>query len=159
MTTRRVVAFDPGPTWTGFAVLDVIGNRPSYVEAGRIESTVDAVCSVLVEHGAGHVARIAVEVVDARYGIAGPRGAALIDTNGIAVGIVWACRMLRYDVDPMPAPVWRKALLGKATAGDDAVKLAVQRLVVGWPTRSNAHARDAAGLGVVASWRVRARAA
>jgi hypothetical protein len=40
-------------------------------------------------------------------------------------------------------------------AKDAVIKLAVERLVTGLPSRTNVHVRDALGLAVVASWILR----
>jgi hypothetical protein len=75
---------------------------------------------------------------------------------GLFAGIAEAFGLAVVEI---PAGVWRQRLCGRgegggkrwgSTATDAVVKRAIETYVIGWPKVSNAHARDAAGVGVVA---------
>jgi len=55
-------------------------------------------------------------------------------------------------VVPLCAADWRRDVCGNGSATDAVIKDAVTRLVRGWPKRSNAHHRDAAGVALAAGW-------
>jgi Holliday junction resolvasome RuvABC endonuclease subunit len=78
------------------------------------------------------------------------RSAALIETNGEAGTLRGIAYAEGFTALRVPAVNWRRSLVANGTADDAVIKRAVTALVVGLPTRTNEHVRDALGLGVVA---------
>lgn len=153
----RVLAFDPGKH-LGFSVLDnyLSAPRPMFIDGGELEPTPEAIVDVFDKHAErgdvvaiegeepnhakpAHKIRKGGRVVD----ISGPlqdmmRVAGLI--QGIAVGrgcdVVW-----------MPARKWRRALTNRANASDQLIATKMPLFVSSLPIKSNAHLRDAIGVG------------
>ena len=69
----------------------------------------------------------------------------------LSAGIAW---MLGYRIELVTPEEWRQALTGGRHADDKLVGAAVPLAIQGWPTRSTAHARDAAGVALFAARRV-----
>ncbi len=164
-----LLAIDPGSKSSGWCLLERYGTRVRYFAHGTAPSTPHGLRE-LVDDALGrygHV-EIALEVVEG-FAFDHFRGKALIATAR-AVGIVEGLAV-RGDLDvvPLTAAVVRKALVGRVRAHtggkgsksgtlDGVIADAVRANVLGWPERSNVHARDAAALGIVANWTLTAAA-
>jgi Holliday junction resolvasome RuvABC endonuclease subunit len=142
-----LLAIDPGPASTGYALLSTEGPRTTHVRSGMIASTVEALASL-------GVATMGAVVIERPRGAifqafrAGP----LLDTANVAGGISWVAQMLRVRVEELTAQEVRKLLCGKANAGNDDVEQAVRANVAQMPRQSNEHARDAIAVGLVGAW-------
>lgn len=152
MLDSTVLAFDPGPTSTGFAVVATVavGNvrRHTYVDGGQCSSTPEGFAAVL-EAFPG--VRVAIEQV-AGYAYEQARSAQLIATARVGGLLEGLARSDGRAVQTIAAGQWRKSLCGRSSADDATIKRAVGVFVVGLPKRTNVHVRDALGLAVVASW-------
>ena len=150
----RVIAFDPGKH-VGFCVLSSGRGRPAFVTGGVLHSENlsalldlneyyfdDIVCAIEVVSGKAHRIRKGGRTVDI--------SAALNATAHVAGVLEGMARAFGLEVLHVPAVEWRRAMCGKATANDATVKRAVSTLIEGWPARSSAHMRDAAGTAYVA---------
>jgi crossover junction endodeoxyribonuclease RuvC len=149
----RILAFDPGPTKTGFGVVDCEGLRFRYVAAGHVPSDVATLRALLLAHP---LAAVAIEVIGG-YVYEHKRGAMLLATKPVEE------RIARLMGDDRPAPltltasVVRRAAIGRGSADDAAVAAVVRARLVGLPARTNVHARDALLLAMVAAPRFLAR--
>ena len=153
----RILGIDPGPKQCGFASL--------YLDDGNVRfGSVDIVQSnhLDVARWMGSLFSWDIVAIERPRGIAfnakgGGVVPALMDTAfvaGLCAGIAG-----NRTVVTATANEWRKAIVGKAAATDAQVKVAISRLVKGWPTRSNSHHRDAAGIACFAARQVMAKAA
>lgn len=149
-----VVGIDPGASLHGVALLRVSGARASFVEAHRLDTTELVLWLKALAIQAPYVAIETAYGVHA--GIARTRGAqaalsiarasvATTRADGVIEGV---CVGLGLVTMRATALEWRAALAGGRQASDAAVAAMVPRLVSGWPARSNAHTRDAAGVAV-----------
>lgn len=149
-----VVGIDPGASLHGVALLRVSGLRASFVEAHHLDT--DALVSWLRDLAA-QAPHVAIETAHGVHaGIVRARGAqaalsiarasvATTRADGVIEGV-----SVGLGIPTMRATAleWRAALAGGRQASDAMVAAMVPRLVSGWPTRSNAHTRDAAGVAV-----------
>ena len=161
----RILGLDPGPSWTGFAVLsDERVNRPimRYHEAGKVASTITEVAGLLRRLVAADIpiSAVAIEQPDGihtrdikRARAIGKATQGTAHAAGLFAGM--AAALILAVVEVRAGDV-RRRLCGKrrGTAGDAAVKAAIGIYVVGWPkTLSPAgtivHARDAAAVALV----------
>jgi hypothetical protein len=166
-----VLAADVGAT-TGLALLELQDGRPTwldgmstrglFVDGPRLIATPRECFADL-----GNVDCVVVEVPGNIQSGGKSTGAGLsigkhliasAEQAGLLLG--WA-QAHRVPTLRATAHVWRKAVVGKGNATDAEVKVAVTRQVAGLPERTNAHVRDAVGLGVwgLAMMRERAVAA
>ena len=140
-----VLGIDPGPETHGWALLDMSGPRPKWIDASK--STSDGMRIVIPQTAPDLVA---VEVPSRVLPFGKPvaqraRGAQLAATSLQAGRILGACDGLGYEAVQIDAATWRK-VLGART--DATIKTAIARLVEGCPKRSNVHERDAAGVAI-----------
>jgi Holliday junction resolvasome RuvABC endonuclease subunit len=143
MTT--LLAIDPGPSRSYWALVEV-GARPRYVDSGWCESTLEDVDRLFRSREVDH---IALEQV-AGYAYEAKRTAQLIATSRVEGMIGAGAYSFRVPLVEVAASTWRKALCGKGNADGHAIARALATWVVGMPTRTNEHVRDALGLAVVA---------
>jgi Holliday junction resolvasome RuvABC endonuclease subunit len=142
---RIVLGVDPGGTGVhGWALLrHRPGKRALYLSAGHTD---DAPLDLFAR--VGHVDVLAVEMPlvvhnpKAIRQVLATRGAA-----GIFTGIGQAYRIPVVELHPGK---WRGTLCHNSSPTDAMVKKAVTLHVEWWPTRSNSHMRDAAGVALVA---------
>jgi len=164
-----VLGVDPGGT-IGWCVLDcsTTGAQPALVKAG---STRDPLEVPWRSYG---VALVAVELPEGFYPSAARKGTGgavlartaegLIEAARIGARILGRAEEAGLRVLEVAAPDWRRAL-GVRAGGrraqdvDQQVARAVPDHVRGWPPRSNAHVRDAAGVALFAARAARVRAA
>jgi Holliday junction resolvasome RuvABC endonuclease subunit len=152
---RRVLAWDPGIAVSYYALLESgrdSGNRVRFLDGGKVSSDLDSLSGRL--EGVGNVACVAVETPRG-FIYQHARGAALLETRGVAERIAIAAQVMGHTVVQMPATEWRKALCGKGNASDDQIKRMVQMVTVNLPTRSSEHVRDAIGLACMVLWNPR----
>jgi Holliday junction resolvasome RuvABC endonuclease subunit len=117
-----------------------------------------AIGELRAEHRVEDLAELLVEARPDLVAIEDPRGYAynpvrvknLLETKGVAATLAQAARERGFRVFEAPAPEWRKAICGNATASDRAIKTAVRLRVRGWPGRTTTHERDGAGVAMYA---------
>jgi Holliday junction resolvasome RuvABC endonuclease subunit len=146
-----VIAFDPGPTTCGLAVVQRTRGSARFISASNIPSTQAAVREALATSGASIVA------VETPSGFIHQhaRGAQLLATARIAGMIVGQAAALGLATLEMSAQDWRRPFCGgghRGVPGDAAVKAAIRVFVTDVPKRTNTHVRDAIALATVASW-------
>lgn len=153
-----ITAFDPGTNESGWCTLDTRGGRgtpitTTFLDAGNIPSKPAEVARLLRGEKPDVVA-----VEDLRgfaYGSKGPGVvAALLASSNRAGGIEWLAWALGLALVEMTATQWRQLVLGNGSAKDDRIAQVVPKLIHGWPARSNAHMRDAGGLGLGVAWKL-----
>jgi Holliday junction resolvasome RuvABC endonuclease subunit len=148
----RVLAFDPGPQRTGWAVLERVDRRSRdvLVGVGCSDSAPHYLARVIEAHAPNLVA---VETC-AGFMAGRARFAPLMATAQVA-GLILGLAHGRFETLAMVANApgrgesWRLLLTGQARAGDDLV-LAALRLRMPTLPRMNVHSRDALGLAIVA---------
>lgn len=167
MTTGALLlAFDPGPTRSGWALVrrgrGLLG-KVEFVRGGRMDSTPDMFTTLLRdlrEMSPGEpVGTIAVERPEG-YVYDPVRGAQVIATATIAGGIAWAASARGHQVVEVPAARVRKTLLGRARLGfwqqkgdmDRAIKAVLPSFVSSLPAKASSHVRDALALAVAVHW-------
>lgn len=158
-----VLGLDPGPDENGWALVESIrrGGHPAFVAGGKVMSEGPALRWVLrrAEQQAAMDRRACPDLVVAIerphwHGVARDEaaqraiGACLIETNYVVGRIAEMAEARGLAVLEIAAPVWRKRVLGKATADDAAIAQALPLVVSNLPKRSNAHVRDACGVAV-----------
>lgn len=153
----RVLGVDPGSTIgvaliavgtstaTGLLVGAWRASNDEELDAARArlskilhEEEIDLVAVERVEHVHG----------SARMGSSYAEG--LTRAAWIGGEIAGMARAAEIEVVTVEAGTWRAALAGARSATDAEVKRMVMARVPGWPTTSNAHERDAAGVALYA---------
>lgn len=158
----RILGFDPGPTWVGWALIDCSNpSAPKWVRAGKVPALECA--RLLAEMAPGELDLVGVEV---------PSHASFPSGHGDPGGVVKRLRSLsseliataliagriigmaegQYSTSAITAQVWRQRLTSKVNASDATIKTTLAYVLRGMPTRSNAHERDAAGVAL-AAWK------
>lgn len=142
-----VLGIDPGPTSHGWAVICVHDLQTAeYLACGESEAVrglpfftpvPPALCAIERPAGGGYSPATVPPLLETAY------------QAGILSGMA---RGRNLEVTPLCAADWRREVVGRGNAEDAAVKDAVTRIVRGWPKRSNAHQRDAAGVALAAGW-------
>lgn len=154
----RTIGIDPGRV-VGLCVLDYEGNGKGLALVMQSHKVDHA--KVFASHLQQALERgpvvVAIEVPQhvhpgkmskgRAFGIA--RG--LIAARGQAGEFAGHARALGVRVLEVEATVWRKAIVGSATAKDARIKAAVLGRLVGAPRVTNAHSRDAAGVALWAA--------
>jgi Holliday junction resolvasome RuvABC endonuclease subunit len=172
-----IFGVDPGPTSSGWAVVECAGGRLNFLEAGS--GNLDLVCDHVVKfldpdsRGGQETYRFAVECPRPFFPVVRPgddpgrqRGLMISQATQLiatarAVGEIVRSALARVKRDQIfeyTASEWRTAVCRRSNPTDAQVKEAITRLVAGWPSRSNAHHRDAAGVATAAAWWVRTKA-
>lgn len=143
---RLVLGIDAGPTTSGYAILDFsVSTAPVWVAGGSSEDVfalLDETTSlapidtlVVVEEPRGRVApERAIQVMQTCF--------AAGDAHGFA-------RARGFHVLRVGVNQWRQAVVGHSERGDNIdrkVERVLRSYVRGMPTRTNVHARDAAGV-------------
>lgn len=89
------------------------------------------------------------------YAYSGPAVvAALLDTAhaaGMARAAYEITRDVRQGLSEVPAPEWRRWIVGKPNASNAEVAVAVKARIPSWPKQSNNHERDAGGMAIYAA--------
>lgn len=154
MSERSIVVLgvDPGPSSHGWALVRVVDLQSAeWLACGDVDVT---------EIGS-LFSRIGVECPEpALVAIERPAGGGyspatvppLLETAYQAGRVAGVAERLALSVRPLAAADWRREVVGRGNAENAAIKDAVLRLVRGWPKRSNAHERDAAGVALAAGW-------
>jgi len=143
-----VLGIDPGPANNGYAVLDfTIPGAPVWHHGG-VTGDVERVLDWLSREGEPLRPRLV--VVEQARALHNPMA------NIQAMGTAWAggcafgmARARGYDVRAVGVNEWRIALVGRSKKGDNVdekVKTFLATFVRQFPTRTNNHARDAAGV-------------
>lgn len=170
----RVLALDPGPASSGFAILDSIeGDRTrcARVDHGEVDSDVAKLIGwaslwVVARCNGPRVDAIAIELPDGIHtrDVKAARSIGSATQKSARVGgyLAGFAQSLAIPLFEIERNAWARRLCGPGprggSASNGAVEAAVLRHVVGWPKRSNTHHRDAAGLGVIALYDARQRA-
>lgn len=164
----HILAIDPGSTTSAWLLARREGARVRYLTSGTCASkpgeflrVIDTVATLLKQPAHDALAAIALEVAEGMV-FQPYRGPALLATAEM-VGVVTA---IAHDIDVpvvrMTANAVRKVLVGKASSPkkglmDKLIADAVAANVIGWPSTSNVHVRDAAALSVVVAWQMASR--
>lgn len=148
-----VLGIDPGSRAHGWAVLVVGPHSARYLDGGHREcSAADLVRRTIRVECRGPLDLVAVEVPAVLHHLPAVRQVLLTAVSaGAALGAADCFDRLNVRVNPAD---WRRDVCGHGSARDSTVKDAIDRLVTGWPKRSNVHIRDAAGVALHAAWRV-----
>jgi Holliday junction resolvasome RuvABC endonuclease subunit len=141
-----IMGFDPGVTQHGWAVLRDTPSGPVYVDSGHEQGEADAVMKRLL---AGYRLRcVAIETPTMAFLPQAIKPVmAMCRQAGLALAMVRHHRPLPH-IHEASANVWRRNQLGNGSAKNAAIKTLVTSTVQGWPTRSNDHERDAAGVAL-----------
>jgi Holliday junction resolvasome RuvABC endonuclease subunit len=154
-----VLGIDPGPTASGWALLDfTIASSPVWFEGGNTEHVL-ALFKLLEQRGLAE--RIGLVAVEQAVALWKP------EANVQAMRTAWAggrvagmAEALGFNVAALGVDRWRQAFVGHSEKGenvDHKVAAALRMFVRHFPVRSNVHMRDAAGVACVAArdWRRR----
>lgn len=154
----HVLAVDPGPTWMGWAVLQVDhrpGVRCTYLRGGHAPCDRVAFSAVLQNERmeAAHTCDLLVTVeTPAGYAFQPGRVPQLLRTAWVAGGMAWLAETMGHRVIVATAQQVRKVLAGKANADDSLVEMTVRGQVFGAPATKNDHVNDALAVGVLGAW-------
>jgi Holliday junction resolvasome RuvABC endonuclease subunit len=148
-----ILAFDPGTTSTGWAIVNATADgsrrRVTFRAAGAVPSEADAILALF-----GGVDVVAVEKLKG-FAYASKGGASIVDglvASSRVAGLIVGLTAGRVPCVEMTAHEWRKLVCGNGAATDAKIAATVPRLVEGFPKRSNVHVRDATGLAVAVGW-------
>lgn len=139
----QVLGIDPGTLISGVCEL-------AFEEAGFRLLWLGHIPNEQVYHRISSTHLVAVETPGGGvFGAA--RGKNIVRVANVA-GHFSRCAIERGCRVEEPSPEdWRKAVVGKRTPSDKAIKEAVVPLIAGWPKRSRDHHRDAAGVAIYAA--------
>lgn len=164
MKILHVLAFDPGPSWMGWAHLRVEhtpGCRATYVEGGEAACDVNSTQALIRKvREARERSRqddrspemlIAIES-PAGYIFNAARSPQVLLTARRAGGIAWLAEADLNDIVEATAQQVRQILCGKANAEDQQVHMTVRANVFHAPESKNSHVADAAAMGLVGAW-------
>lgn len=140
-----ILGIDPGPTTCGVAWIDLDRYDARLIDKGKIDSTPDAIVGAIGKHGPLLV--LALEQ-PAGYAYSLERSRDLIETARVGGVIAGIAGSLRIEIDTATASEWRRAIVGKGNASDKLIGQVIPRQIKGWPSRSNNHERDAAGVAL-----------
>lgn len=145
----RVMGIDPGATH-GAALIELPEGRgqADYIEHASTRD-LDELLRLLTAWEPELVGCESVTTVYSRARFGAGMATALLNAERAVGDLRNECRKLAVPFVSVRAAAWRKLLTGNGSVGDQYIKSAVMLWVRGWPKRSNAHARDAAG---VAFW-------
>lgn len=148
-----ILGIDPGPTECGWMSLASARDRVGpwrFDNCGNAESKYAAIRELLDEVQPNVLAVERPKWQDHGRDPVATRAIAsnLIETNYVVARIV---AMVGVIVVEIPAQTWRLGLLRDRAAKDAQIKRALQALVPGLPTRTNAHERDAGGVALAAA--------
>jgi Holliday junction resolvasome RuvABC endonuclease subunit len=152
-----ILGVDPGSSHVGWALLS---DALSYVDAGVLEHedarhVVKFIRFCVGSMGASRLVAVErVEQVNARAGFGSTMATGLCLAHGVGQRIVQALEDDGVAVREVTAEAWHRAYFERRAVDAKAVKALVQHRIAGWPTKSNAHARDAA---CIALWAAEAR--
>jgi len=153
----RVIGFDPG-AHLGWVALDVArpGARAAWIAAGvlRGEARVRLALELYIEHQPDAVIVEAVEAVYGRDRFGAGMASALLAAERLGGRLYQLAEDHGIPAHTITAAQWRKAITGNGRATDEAIKAAILLRCAGWPKRSNAHERDAAGVAIVGAEQV-----
>jgi len=143
MQHLRLLGIDPGTKESGVADIEFDGSRFHFVWTGRIPND-----KVHLRISSAHL--VALEAPGGSMFGGGARSANIIRTSYWAgwfacIATERGCRIVEATANE-----WRKAVVGRANAKNALIAKKVVPLISGWPTRSNNHQRDAAGMAVYA---------
>ena len=142
----RALGLDPGAS-TGFAVIERI----------RCGCGVHVASGVLGRDARAHQLDLLLDVhrpelvgieEPSGYAFAAARVKDLLEASRITGELAATSRARGYRVVTASAAAWRKALCGRGSATDAAVKQMLGLRVAELPTRTSTHARDAAGVAI-----------
>lgn len=168
--TLTVVAFDPGPTECGWAIVQAgaaaMRGMVAFVEGGKVDSKMAELLAVVRRAVRGEVQPlVALEAPSGFIFESGSKrgeghgaiGKQLLATAMVAGEIKGLVRTPGRDLPlvAVNAATWRRAVCGRNNADNHLVEAAVSRLTIGLPKRTNNHLRDAVGLAIFASWNPR----
>jgi Holliday junction resolvasome RuvABC endonuclease subunit len=144
---RRVLGIDPGPTKSGFALLDfTVKSAPIWVQGGTSEDVGMLIDSYDAEPGM----LIAIEQPRALHN---PMANVQVMRTAWAGGDVHGyARAKGFEVVIVGVNEWRIAFVGHSKRGENVdakVEAMLRTLVREMPPRSSTHARDAAGVACI----------
>jgi len=144
----QVLGIDPGPTKSGYALLDfTIKSAPIWVDAGTSED-VGALLDTTYEAGPNMLV-----VVEQPRAVHNPMANVQVMRTAWAAGEIYGyARAKGFNVLAVGVNEWRIAFVGHSRAGDNAdhkVEAELRRHVREMPPRSSSHARDAAGVACI----------
>lgn len=157
----RVLAFDPGTSKTGYAILDIVAKPvvATYVVAEQIPNDFDAFRKLIADPSIDIVALEELESYGfsrkkkdgstKRYG--SEMVGHLMKSKGTEREIGTIARVLGKPVVSITARKVR-SLFGVTKDGDAGVRDVVLRFVRKWPATSNNHERDAGALALAVGW-------
>lgn len=156
-----VLGFDPGSSHTGWCAIDVRGGGTLPVEATYFDAgTVPSACGDVALLLRRYPEVVAVEKL-AGYAFGAGKGpgvvAGLVASSWVA-GLISALAWSEgLATEEMTAMEWRKRVLGKPSASDQQIAVAIPAAIHGWPKRSNVHVRDAAGVALAVAMKLNGR--
>jgi hypothetical protein len=145
---RRVLGIDPGPTHSGYCVLDfTVKSAPIWIEAGTSED-VGQLLELTFSPGPEMLV-----VVEQPRALHDPMANVMVMRTAWAGGEIYGyARAKGFNVLSVGVNEWRIAFVGHSRRGDNVdakVKAELYRRVRQMPARTSVHARDAGGVAMV----------
>ena len=148
--TFLVLGIDPGAV-TGWCLLDLAPSRPRWLDGGSFRGPL---AWLPMWSLAEFVAVESVAGVFPRAGFGTGMATALLHAAELGGRILGQCQVRGVATQQASALEWRRGIVGSAQASDARVKAVLELRVDAMP-RTNAHARDAAGVALFCGQRAR----
>jgi hypothetical protein len=144
----RVLGIDPGPSKSGYALLDfTIKTAPIWIEGGTSEDVGELLDLTFAPSPTMLV------VVEQPRALHNPLANVQVVSTSWAGGEIYGyARAKGFNVLSVGVNEWRIAFVGRSRAGDNVdhkVEAELRRRVRQMPNRSSSHSRDAGGVAVV----------
>lgn len=154
-----ILGIDPGPAECGWMSIENDEDAPARSgpwhahNCGKVASRHVAISKLLAEIRPNVVALERPKWQDHGRNPLATRAIAsnLIETNYVVGRIASMVRASDRSLLEIPAQTWRLGLLSVRAPSDAQIKRAVQALLEGLPTQTNAHERDAGGVALAAA--------
>ena len=147
--SRLALGIDPGPTNCGWAILDMGGRKPSWVDGGVC--TPAEVTDVLDRFDGTASPATCICAVEVPVAVHKPEAMVQVVQTAVCAGaLIERCCQRGYRVVQTSPAAWQTALIGRPQKGqnrDKIVEIELRCRLEVLP-RTNGHARDAAGIAL-----------
>lgn len=150
---RLILGIDPGPTRSGWALLDIFEIRRRVLDCGH-STTAEVIAALGSRWTNVGLLMVAIETPGHMHPRGSPaalvgRANGLIATTRVSAELAGAAERVGLRVMHIRAIDWRRGIVGgKGNASDAQVKAALSLQLVGLPGRTSSHCRDAMGVAM-----------
>lgn len=148
----KILGIDPGPAESGWMTIWQRAKGLQFANSGNVDSKRRAFTELLDVEKPDVIAIERPKWQDHGRNAVATRAIAsnLIETNYVVARFAEIAVARGIKLLEIPAQTWRLGLLRSRSPSDAQIKRVVVALVLGLPTRTNAHERDAGGVAIAA---------